>query len=202
MRIAYVANYQGPALVEQRPIVRNLSMSNRVKIELVATLLHRESRRDGRFQGEVVDHRLTLYPRLTEPVRFHEQIPVECASCLPVKRLNGAWSSLTVRLLRSLHRRDPFDLVVVFNFNGRRLRPRSGRPSGSPSCCSMRTMPSGVHDERESPLAGAHTAACRRILQTVMVYSRLTVPSRHNSPTPRRGCCCAAWWRRILRPNR
>ena len=39
MRIAYVANYQGPTLVARRPIVRNLSMSNRVKMELIATLL-------------------------------------------------------------------------------------------------------------------------------------------------------------------
>lgn len=172
MRIAYVANYQGPALVEQRPIVRNLSMSNRVKMELVATLLHRESHDVTVVsQGEVVDHRLTLYPRLTEPVRFHEQISVEYASCLPVKRLNGAWSSLnTVRLLRSLHRRNPFDLVIVFNLKW---------PQIAAAQWAMRTLRipvvlqyeddafRSVHDERESPLAGAYTAACRRILQTV-----------------------------------
>ena len=35
MRIAYVAPYQGPTLVNRRPIVRNRSMSNRVKIELI-----------------------------------------------------------------------------------------------------------------------------------------------------------------------
>ena len=172
MRIAYVANYQGPAVVAQRPIVRNLSMSNRVKMELVATLLHRESHDVTVVsQGEVVDHRLTLYRRLTEPVGFHEQIPVEYASCLPVKRLNGAWSSFnTVRLLRSLHRRDPFDLVVVFNLKW---------PQIAAAFWAMRILKipvvlqyeddafTSVHDERSSPLSGAHRAACQRILATV-----------------------------------
>ena len=43
MRIAYVAPYQGPTLLTRRPIVRNRSMSNAVKIELIATLLRERS---------------------------------------------------------------------------------------------------------------------------------------------------------------
>ena len=170
MRIAYVANYQGPALVEQRPIVRNLSMSNRVKIELVATLLHRDPDVTVVSQGEVVDHRLTLYPRLTEPVRFHEQIPVECASCLPVKRLNGARSSLNaVRLLRSLHRRDPFDLVVVFNLKWPQIAAAQWAMRTLRIPVVLRVEDDAFRSVRRArkPARRSVPAACRRILQTV-----------------------------------
>ena len=39
-RVAYITPYQGPSLVKQRPVVRNRSVSNKIKIELIAKALH------------------------------------------------------------------------------------------------------------------------------------------------------------------
>ena len=120
MRIAYVAPYQGPTLVNRRPIVRNRSMSNRVKIELIATLL-RASSHDVEIisQGEVVDSAWTFYPGFPEPELFHPDVPVHYGSILPIRRLNGLWSNArTLQLLKARHRADPFDVVIIFNLKG------------------------------------------------------------------------------------
>lgn len=117
MRIAYVTPYQGPTLVKRRPIVRNRSMSNRIKIELIASLL-RSNSHDVEIisQGEVVDHALTFYPAFSEPERFDPEIPIYYGSVLPVRRLNGFWSSArTLHILKRRHRIKPYDLVIVFN---------------------------------------------------------------------------------------
>jgi glycosyltransferase involved in cell wall biosynthesis len=92
-------------------------MSNRIKIELVADLL-RSKRHDVDLisQGEVVHHSLTFYPGFEEPTRFHPDIPVSYASALPVRRVNGLWSSQrTLQLFKARHRAKPYDLVVIFN---------------------------------------------------------------------------------------
>ena len=117
MRIAYIAPYQGPALVKRRPIVRNLSLAARVKIELIAELLQRSSHSvEILSQGEVIDHQFNFYPGYCEPDRFHPAIPIHYASALPVRFVNGAWSSLRMlRLFRRLHRSKPFDLVVIYD---------------------------------------------------------------------------------------
>lgn len=123
MRIAYVTPYQGATLVERRPIIRNRSMSNRIKIELIASLL-RASSHDVEIisQGEVVDHSLRFYPSFSEPRRFDPQIPVYYGSVLPVKRLNGFWSnSSTLRIFRKRHRAKPFDILIIFNMKGPEL---------------------------------------------------------------------------------
>ena len=39
MRIAYIAPYKGPSLVARRPVMKNLSLSNTIKIELIASAL-------------------------------------------------------------------------------------------------------------------------------------------------------------------
>ena len=58
MRIAYIAPYQGPGLLERRPILRNLALAGNVKIELVSELLRRRGHDvDVLSQGEVVEHR-------------------------------------------------------------------------------------------------------------------------------------------------
>src|SRR5215467_8406878 len=111
MRLAYVTTYQGPLLVKERPTLRNRSLSNTIKIELIASLL-RESSHDVEVisQGEVVDHKLGFYPSFSEPQRFHPEIPVHYASALPIRRLNGLWSSLrTLQLFKSRHRAASFD---------------------------------------------------------------------------------------------
>lgn len=120
MRIAYIAPYQGPTLLKRRPIVRNRSMSNRVKIELIATLLQECSHEvEIISQGEVIEPSCTFYPSFSEPERFHPQIPIYYGSVLPVRRLNGLWSNTwTLNILKNRHRAKPFDLVIIFNLKG------------------------------------------------------------------------------------
>src|SRR2546425_138210 len=120
MRIASVAPYQGPTLLKRRPIVRNRSMSNAVKIELIASLL-RASRHDVEIisQGEVVESACTFYPAFSEQERFHPQVPIHYGSVLPVRRLNGLWSNhRTLQLLKECHRANPYDVVILFNLKG------------------------------------------------------------------------------------
>jgi|SRR6202795_1511760 len=120
MRIAYLSTYQGPSLAKRRPIGRNRSLSNTIKIELIASLLRANSHDvEVISHGEVVDHKLTFYPSFSEPQRFDSNIPVHYSSALPIRRLNGFWSSLgMLRLLKARHRIRPFDLVIIFNLKG------------------------------------------------------------------------------------
>jgi len=95
-------------------------MSNRVKIELIATLL-RESSHDVEVisQGEVIDTSLTFYPSFAEPQRFHRDVPIYYGSVLPIRRLNGLWSnSRTLGILKERHREKPYDLMIIFNMKG------------------------------------------------------------------------------------
>ena len=117
MRIAYIAPYQGPGLVARRPVVRNLSLAARVKVEVIAELLQQSSHEVEIFsQGEVVELGLKFYPGFREPAPFHADIPVSYASAFPVRFLNGIWSSLrTVRLVQARHRTAPFDAVIIYN---------------------------------------------------------------------------------------
>jgi glycosyltransferase involved in cell wall biosynthesis len=120
MRIAYVAPYQGPTLLNRRPIVRNRSMSNRIKIELIAALLQAKSHQvEVISQGEVIEPACTFYPSFSEPERFHPEIPIFYGSVLPIRRLNGLWSNTrTLHILKHRHRAKPYDLVIVFNLKG------------------------------------------------------------------------------------
>jgi glycosyltransferase involved in cell wall biosynthesis len=120
MRIAYLAPYQGESLLQRRPIVRNRSMSNRIKIELIATLL-RAASHDVEIisQGEVIESSCSFYPSFSEPERFHSDIPVYYASSLPIRRLNGLWSNTrTLHVFRQRHTANPYQLVIVFNLKG------------------------------------------------------------------------------------
>jgi glycosyltransferase involved in cell wall biosynthesis len=118
MRIAYVTPYQGTTLVERRPVVRNRSMSNRVKIELIATLLHACGHDVEVFShGEVDAPVLRFYPAFDEPQRFHPAIPIRYISALPIRRVYGPWAQLrTQALLERHHRVSPFDALIIFNF--------------------------------------------------------------------------------------
>src|SRR5215467_1133599 len=120
MRIAYIAPYQGPVLVERRPTTLNRSLSNRIKIELIATLLHAKSHDvEVISQGEVVENKWKFYPSFSEPEAFHPEIPVYYASALPVRRVNGLWSDWqTLQLFKARHRAAPFDLAIIFNLKG------------------------------------------------------------------------------------
>jgi hypothetical protein len=117
MRIAYIAPYQGPDLMAQRPIVRNLSLGGRIKTELFAELFRARGHEVELFsQGEVIERGATFYPAIREPKRFHPDIPVHYASCLPVPFVNGYWSGRsTLSLFKARHRQRPFDLVLIYN---------------------------------------------------------------------------------------
>ena len=117
MRIAYITTYQGASLLTRRPIVRNRSLSNTVKIEMIASALAAASHEvEVISQGEVVDNELKFYPSFCELQRFHSDIPIYYASALPIRRLNGLWSSCqTLQLFKSRHRAGAFDLVIILN---------------------------------------------------------------------------------------
>ena len=117
MRIAYVAPYKGPTVLEQRTILRGLSLSNTIKIELLAGLMRRAGHDVEVISiGEVVDSRFKMYRGCVENRPFDPAVPVYYASSMPIRFLNGLWSSYwTLNYLKSRHRAMPFDLVVIFN---------------------------------------------------------------------------------------
>lgn len=117
MRIAYIAPYQGPSLIKARPIVRNLSLAGSVKMELIAGLLNAQKHRvEIISQGEVVELQCKLYPSFRESEPFHPDIPIFYASALPIRFLNGLWSSRRVlNLFKHRHQRSPYDLVIIYN---------------------------------------------------------------------------------------
>ena len=110
MRIAYIAPYQGPELLKRRPILQNLALAGNVKIELVSELLHRaEHEVDVISQGEVVERSLTFYGAFSEARSFHAEVPVVYSSALPIRFLNGAWSTArTLSLFKQRHRARPY----------------------------------------------------------------------------------------------
>lgn len=119
MRIAYVTPYQGPALLQRRPVLSSLGLAANLKIELVAELL-RKMQHDVEVlsPGEVADANRTkrYYAGFREPAPFSPEIPVYYASAMPVRRVNALWSTLTtLQLLRRRHRWKPFDLAIVYN---------------------------------------------------------------------------------------
>ena len=99
---------------------RNISLSNTVKIELIASLLRANNHEvEVISQGEVIEHKLTFYPSFSELQRFDSAIPVYYSSSLPIRRLNGFWSNFhTLQLLKARHRAAPFDLAIIFNLKG------------------------------------------------------------------------------------
>jgi glycosyltransferase involved in cell wall biosynthesis len=117
MRIVYIAPYQGPSLLRARPIVRNLSLAGSVKIATISGLLSEQKHEvEIISQGEVVDLKCKWYPSLTEAEPFNPAIPIYYASALPIRFLNGLWSSkCTLDLFKMRHRQSPYDLVIIYN---------------------------------------------------------------------------------------
>ena len=117
MRIAYIANYQGPGLLQKRPIVGNLSLAANVKMELIAELLQRRGHRvEILSQGEVIKLQCKFYPSFREAQLFDPNIPIFYSSALPIRFLNGLWSSrFTLRRFRARHQAFPYDVVIIYN---------------------------------------------------------------------------------------
>lgn len=129
MRIAYVANYQGPSLVNNRPCLHNFSLAARVKIQLIAELLQRSSNEveiisQGALQPQVgLDQlRFRFYPPFEESERFHPDIPIFYTSALSVRFLIGYWESRRAQhFLRTRHSRRPYDAVIIYNLQRAQL---------------------------------------------------------------------------------
>jgi glycosyltransferase involved in cell wall biosynthesis len=123
VRIAYITPYQGSTLLKRRPIVKNRSMSNRIKIELIAQLLHGSGHDVEVFShGEVDTSDFRFYPAFEEPEPFHPRIPVHYISSLAIRRVYGLWASLRMlELLNGRHRVSPFDVIIIFNFKHAQL---------------------------------------------------------------------------------
>jgi glycosyltransferase involved in cell wall biosynthesis len=104
-------------------MVRNFSSSNRVKIELIAKLLRENAHQvDLISPGEASESDFKFYPGFSESEVFDPKIPVNYASLLTIRRLNGFWSSCaTLRLVKRGHRTAPYDAVILFNMK----RPQS-----------------------------------------------------------------------------
>lgn len=117
MRIAYIAHYQGPTLMKNRPSLHNLSLALKVKIELIAELLREQSHEIELIsQGEVDRMELKFYPALNETEPFNPAIPVFYASAWPIRFVRGIWSgNRTLQLFKKRHRLRPFDLVIIHN---------------------------------------------------------------------------------------
>jgi glycosyltransferase involved in cell wall biosynthesis len=110
--------------VQRRPIVRNRSVSNRIKIELIAGLLQADGHEvEIISHGEVIEHGLKFYPGFWETELSHPEIPVYYVSSLPIRRINGFWAGLqAVRVFKKRHRENPFDLVIIFNLKLPQIR--------------------------------------------------------------------------------
>jgi glycosyltransferase involved in cell wall biosynthesis len=118
MRIAYVAPYQGQHLRRCRPVIDNLALAGNLKIELIAELLE-SKQHDVEIlsQGETSKRSFTLYAGFQETPPLHARIPVHYGSALPVRFVQGAWSTWQMlRLVRRTHREAPFDLMIIYNF--------------------------------------------------------------------------------------
>lgn len=117
MRIAYVAHYQGKTLLKHRPSLDNLSLAMKVKVELIAALLRKNSHDiELLSQGEVDRYQYKYYPPLIEEEPFDPSVPIFYASALPIKFINGFWSgNRTINLLKTRHKVKPFDLVLIHN---------------------------------------------------------------------------------------
>ena len=148
-------------------------MSNRIKIELIASLLKRIGHDVELIsQGEVVENSTTYFRQIEEQAPFDADARVRYASALPIRRINGLWSSLqTLRLMQASHRREPFDSVVIFNMK---------QPQIACATFALQRLKlpvileyeddafvNVVGEESGGLVARRHRAACRKLLRSV-----------------------------------
>jgi glycosyltransferase involved in cell wall biosynthesis len=117
MRIAYIAPYYGPGVLERRQIRFNPSLANSTKLALITELLRQHGHSiEVLAPAEVFEQKPRFYPAYVEPRPFDFSVPVFYASCLPIPRVAGLWSSVaTLRLLRQRHRRCKYEAVIIWN---------------------------------------------------------------------------------------
>lgn len=117
MNIAYICPYHGGKLQAQRPVGRNRSLAANMKIGLITRALRKMGHSVVLIsQGEIVDNHFKYYPGFCDTSDDLDGVPVYYASALPIRRINGRWSSYQVRrLLSQLHKEKPFDCIIVYN---------------------------------------------------------------------------------------
>lgn len=170
MRIAYVAPYQGPNLVKQRPCLRNLSLGGSVKMELIAELLNSSSHQvEIISQGEVIEREFKFYPAFSEREPFHRQVPIHYSSAFPARFVNGFWSNLsTLRHFKARHRVDPFDLVLIYNLKTPQVACANYalKRLGLPAILEYEDDQFGQSDDRTggSFFSGYHASRARNLL--------------------------------------
>jgi glycosyltransferase involved in cell wall biosynthesis len=103
--------------VQKRPIFRNLSLAGRVKVQRIAKLLLKDSHTvEVISQGEVIEHKIRIYPGFSDPQPFHPAVPIYYSSALPVRFLNGLWSAMSMlRIFQARHRTIPYDILLIYN---------------------------------------------------------------------------------------
>lgn len=117
MRIAFIAPYQGVLLLQRRPTLKNLALAANSKMETICQLLQTRGHQvEILSQGEVVEHQAKLHPGFSERAGRGAGVAVHYASALPVKFINGLWSSRQLlNLFKQRQAEKPFDLVIVYN---------------------------------------------------------------------------------------
>lgn len=117
MRVAYIAPYQGPALLKRRPILQNLALAGNLKIELIAELLMRRGHDvEILSQGEVVENSASYFAPFSETLGSQSLLTAHYASAIPIRFINGWWSGRrTLALFQRRHQVAPFDLVIIYN---------------------------------------------------------------------------------------
>ena len=124
MRIAYIVNYQGPSFANRRPCMHNLSLAARVKVQLIAELLHKSSHEVEIISQGALEPRTPggaprsrFYPAFSEEQTFHPAHPGPLpfgARCPIPDRILGE-SGRAKSYLRRRHRTRRFDLVILYN---------------------------------------------------------------------------------------
>jgi glycosyltransferase involved in cell wall biosynthesis len=179
MRIAYIANYQGPSLVNERPCSHNFSLAARVKIQLIAELLQQSSHQveiisQGALEPQVGSDkwRFKFYPGFSDSERFHPAIPIDYVSALSVRFLIGFWESLQAqRLLKERHARCPYDAVIIYNMQRAQIgcAQFAMRRLGLPVVLQYEDDSFvDVHGQTANGLISGHNRdSCRRVLKMV-----------------------------------
>jgi glycosyltransferase involved in cell wall biosynthesis len=148
-------------------------MSNRVKIELVASLLKSKSHDVEIFSpGEVDRPQFKFYPGFSEPDAFDASIPVYYSSALPIRRVHSVWScNRILRLFKERHLNRPFDVVIVFNMRPQQLAcaEYAMRRLGLPVILQYEddAFLSVVGEEMKGRFERRRQEACRRLLGSV-----------------------------------
>ncbi len=115
MRIAYIAPYQGPALLKRYPIITNLSLGASAKGELIAEQLQNRSHAvEIVSQDKVVERQLKVYTAAPKMELFNSNISIFYSSAFPVRFLSRFCSRLSIhRLVKARHRIALFDVVLI-----------------------------------------------------------------------------------------